>query len=71
MKKQGKKSVIKAELKNGARYAYVCTTVYPDISGKVMIGGTPHIAYSSGTFYRGDIVLCRKNTDGTAEIPLL
>ncbi len=69
--KRASKNTVKKELELGAKYAYVCTTVYPDIEGKVLIDGKPFYARSSRTFYRGDVVLCRRPVNGVAEIPVL
>ncbi len=64
------KKKVKDELEKGARYGYVCETVYPDTEGKVVIGGQVFSARSNGTFRRGDVVLCKEGENGLV-IPLL
>ncbi len=71
MKKDQKRKLLKNELKNGSKYAYVCTTVYPDIAGAVIIDGKIFPAHSDAVFHRGEVVICRKSENGTAEIPVL
>ncbi len=58
------RAYIKRELMSGKRYGYVCETIYPDIPGKVLIGGEIFSASSNGVFYHGDVVLCTKPREG-------
>ncbi len=46
------------------RFGYVCRTVYPDIPGKVLVGGNIYKALSDRTIYHGEIVLCSKPENG-------